>query len=250
MLSQGLVLTIILLLVVGMVAQVSRQIFRFERKWFEARAVAETAKSMQWQYATASAGFETEDDSARNLVEQVTFARSRYTKTLGLVDAAKLEDETTDTMKHLRRAPWEQQREVYIKERVLDQSKWYLAKAKRNQQLSTVYAFAATLLQGAGVVIAVVGFLEVSFGASVLLTIIATTISSLIGWAQSRRYDELVEPYEYSHESLEEIAKTMEDATTKQEFLGLVEETERLVSREHQMWQWRRGLNLEKFLQK
>lgn len=241
-LSSGVILAIAGLLAVGMGAQLARRFGRYENRWFQARAIAETVKSIQWEYSMRAGNLGENTVADGNLRLQVEEARNRYAKSLGLSGQASINDEVTPEMRSIRALSWQERRLVYIPRRVNDQVVWYSGRALENRRLSSLYGIIVAVLQITGIAIAAYGFLTASLQAVVILTVLATVIVSLIGWTQSRRHAELVEPYFYSSHSLEEIGKRISEATTERSFLDLVAESEYLISREHQMWQWSRGI--------
>lgn len=248
-LSSSLVLFIVAMLLIGIGAQLSRRLGRFEGGWFQARAVAETAKSIQWLYAMRVGALRDDREAEGNLRFQLEDARRRYSGLLGLPEHVSLGDEITQEMKSTRELPtWEDRRKAYLASRVQDQIIWYIRKAKRNRHISSFYGWSVVAFQIAGVTVAVTGILTVNLGTAVALSVLATTIASVLGWSQSRRYSELVEPYLYTAQALEEVKWDFEKVEKEEGFQELVNETEHLISREHQMWQWSRGLNVGRLL--
>ncbi len=121
-------------------------------------------------------------------------------------------------------------------------------KATNDKRLSLIYSSFATAIQTAGIAIAIYGYVEAVIRSEAVLGLIATIVSSMVAWTQSRKYAELVEPYSYTARLLEELKKELQTVSTEPYFKEIVETTERSISREHQMWQVRRGVGLSRHL--
>lgn|GEM_PF-3603785 len=240
----------ILLFLAGTGAQLALQITRYEQRWFQSRAVAETAKSLAWQYSTEAGGMESVDAEVQYL-SLLKDAREEYSSSLGIMKGRYApETEITPRMRQLRGAVWEVKKNEYVKNRIMDEYEWYDRKARGNKRLSRIYGSAAIATEIVGVTVAMYAFYVGTIQAAAPLALIATFVSSLVGWTQSRRYAELVEVYSYTRQILKEIQPDFEKVKTEPEFRQLVEVSERAISREHQMWKVRRGLGVEKHLRR
>jgi hypothetical protein len=237
--------SIIILLLIGIVSQIVLQFGHIEDHWFQARAIAETAKSLIWQYMMGVADL---DDS--HFLKSLYSARAEYAEALRLKDADfPLDSEITVGMVSVRDLGWEEKRAEYLRHRIDDQLRWYDEKARHNKRLASSYRAATMSLQVVGIAVAIYGFYFGIIATEVALGVVVTIVASLIGWSQSRRYAELVEPYLYSAQVLHEMKKEIERSANEERFRELVKASEGVISREHQMWQLRRGLTVERLLE-
>lgn len=248
--SQNIFDSFIFLFLVGIIAQITLQVTHFEDIWFQARAIAETVKSLEWQYSMATGPLEDSSKADQIFLEEVRNARSGYSargRNKQSKDSPRGNDISSE-MQSLRALPWEAKRSIYDEQRIEDQIKWYRKKATNDKRLSLIYSSFATAIQTAGIAIAIYGYVEAVIRSEAVLGLIATIVSSMVAWTQSRKYAELVEPYSYTARLLEELKKELQTVSTEPYFKEIVETTERSISREHQMWQVRRGVGLSRHL--
>jgi hypothetical protein len=259
-------LLLVLLFVIGISSQVTMQVFHTEDQWFQARAVAETAKSLGWEYMMRSARLRNreyplktdsgeqsplEEDKRAELVTMQILRdlRGEFKSSL----SPKWDDLSTSTeisseMRRIRASPLEERRSIYLDKRVDNQIRWYERKARANRIRSRQFAAATILIQIIGLGTAIYVFTLQLTTWEELLPLFATLVASIVGWAQSRRYAELVEPYTYASETLKDLKGRITQAANEASFGELVEVSERAISREHQMWQIRRGVTPRKHL--
>ncbi|WP_407357156.1 DUF4231 domain-containing protein [Methanolobus sp. WCC5] len=212
------------------------------RKWFEFRAVAESIKSLAWQYAVGCGDFCDESAANKLFLKQIKEIKERceiipYPKTI----SSKGIDEIKDTMEIITKMEWEEKKETYIKERINDQIAWYTNKSKWNKNHSYISDVCIITLQFIATV-ACIYLLYNHVNGAPILALIATIITSIIGWSKSKQYAELVEPYLNTARELSEIRQEMELAKEETEFRSLVLNAEQAISREHTMWLVNRGL--------
>lgn len=233
---------VITLFLLGIGAQLARQIGHFEDKWFQGRAVAETAKSLGWQYSMGTWAVQLGSSADQNLIDLLNSTMKEYSRSMKPKVHPSISNEISPEMKRLRDLDWKIRRDEYISGRIKNQIAWYSKKADSNARLSKIYGVAATSTQVLGIGVTACAYYTGAIGFKGVIALIATLITAIVGWAQSRRYAELVEPYLYTGQALSEIWEEIKKAPDEPSFKLLVWQCERAISREHQMWQLRRGL--------
>lgn len=238
-------LIISFLFLIGIIRQLLATKKQFERKWFAFRAVAESIKSLAWQYATACGDFNESNLDASKLFLQ----RIKRIKEIFQInpDPATISIESSNDLKQsmveTREMEWQNKRNIYIKERLEDQIKWYTNKAKINKKRSDLYDSTIIFLQILGILISLVLlFIHPIVNGAPALAFTVTLIVSIIGWSRSKQYAELVEPYLNAAREINDIRQEIELAGREADFKKLVEEAEQAISREHTMWLAKRGL--------
>ena len=134
----------------------------FDRRWFQARAVAESAKTMAWRYMARAEPYETKlsDVEADRIfceeLESMLQSRRRIAGALGGREAEG--EQITEQMRSVRAAELEVRKAVYLRDRLRQQRSWYSNKAKSNENLSDLWLYAIALFQilGAAAAIALV----------------------------------------------------------------------------------------------
>ena len=98
-----------------------------EDRWYEARAVAESAKSVAWRYAVGGRPF----DVSKDQTAVDTLARERFHETLTVTQSyqpdaqAAEEEQITPALRAVRMQSAEARRETYRIGRIVDQRAWY-----------------------------------------------------------------------------------------------------------------------------
>lgn len=213
---------------------------RPERDWYDARASAESIKTLAWQFAVAGGEFAYKDESEAE-------ARSRFLARLwellaGLggvgTPAAADASQLSQQMLTLRAAPLEQRQSAYRVGRIKDQQTWYSEKARWNEKQRKVWAIITVLVQAAGFG---VGIARAFLGLEVdLLGIAAALVAAATAWSRTKDYAELAEAYAVT---AQEIGLLRAEAmpSDEDEWAGFVERAERAFSREHTLWRARKG---------
>jgi hypothetical protein len=257
------------LFMIGIAAQLGIWTWHVEDRWFQARAVAETSKSLAWEFMMGSKrilsrelfgkGFIMGDKNGESknvrsaeteLVRVLKDMRGEFKESLYPDwDKASVESEISDEMRTMRSLDPSERKSIYLARRLDDQIEWYGKKAKSNKKMKGYFASLAIALEAVGLGIAIYAIIFDVVPAEGMMALIATMVSSLVGWSQSRRYAELVEPYLYTSDTLKELRERFTRVANEDELVELVEESEHTISREHQMWQIRRGVTPRKHLQ-
>jgi hypothetical protein len=151
----GPILTALLFLS-ALVLQISAAAPRAERRWYDARAAAESIKSASWEYAVRGEAFRADDaDAERRFVgvlKKVLEALSR----LDVGAASTANASVTTSMRELRASDRGSRASAYLSERVEDQVRWYESKAAWNKRRSHLFTYVAVALEAAAVVVGVI----------------------------------------------------------------------------------------------
>jgi hypothetical protein len=211
-----------------------------QQRWYEGRAVAESVKTLAWQYSVAGGAFrhdasvDAEDLFAARLVDIMREMRSVVTRT----GAAQI----TADMGRLRSEPLDRRRERYLTERVDSQITWYAGKAAYNEARVRHWFAVVIVAQSIGLVAgALKGFDVLDVDA---LGILAAVAASAAAWLQTKDHQNLAQSYAVTARELQ-IIRTRAQAklgagSTEDEWADFVEESERAISREHTLWLARR----------
>lgn len=233
---------IFILFIAGIIIQLFYDKKQFARKWFEFRAVAESIKSLAWQYTMGCGDFCDENAAKKLFLEQIKQIKERYEvnpypKTISSDGI----DEIKDTMEIVTKMEWKEKKETYIKERINNQIAWYTNKSKLNKKYSDMSNVVIIFLQVFAIIVCIYLVYNHVNGAPIL-ALITTIITSMIGWSRSKQYAELVEPYLNTARELSEIRQEIKLVKDETEFQYLVLNAEQAISREHTMWLVNRGL--------
>jgi len=202
--------------------------------WYDARALAESTKSMAWKYMMGAAPYVGEHGDGiftRDLLKLLNDAQ----KTVGPVGADGLQ--ITAAMRALRAMPIHQRIAVYRTDRIDNQCRWYTARSeqhsKENRRWQTVVT--STLVVALG--LSVLSIVTTPIGG---IAGIATAIApAAIAWNQTLRHRELAHSYAFTSHEIGLLAAAP-DPMNDEEVGRFIADCEAAFSREHTMWRARR----------
>lgn len=203
-----------------------------EKRWYDARAAAESVKSAAWQYAVAGEGFRHEDVDADERFVQLL---RRILGALPRIDVpATSVDAVTKEMRHLRQSDLDARRTTYIRDRVEEQLSWYSAKAKSKGQSQRRASRTMLGFEVCAVGLALWRLMEpVEIDApSLFITAAAATGA----WSQAKNFGYLSEAYSVTSHELPMVKDSLDRAQTEASFAQAVHDAEAAFSREHTMW--------------
>jgi SMODS and SLOG-associating 2TM effector domain 3/SMODS and SLOG-associating 2TM effector domain 1 len=213
-----------------------------ERRWYEGRAAAESAKTLGWRYAVGAEPFGVEAlsgrDADRLLVQRLDDV---------LIDLDDLASEPprggseqiTPAMRAVRAAPLPARRAVYERWRIGEELAWYRDKSAWNQRRARRLTLAVLAFEVVG---ATGGLLRVA-GIDVNLLGVAAAGAAALGlWLQTRQHQVLAHAYAVTAQELSSIRSLIRWQESEREWTGFVDDAEAAISREHTLWRAKRGL--------
>lgn len=228
-----------------MVALVLKQ-KNFEAKWYEARAVSESVKTVTWQYMMCATPFDgslagrAADKLFLEKIDEVIRGRARNVLTLAGASDGN-DEQITPKMRNIRSSRLNRRKEIYCNERIADQRRWYSQASKKNKNKGSAWYWVTTLAQAAGCGIAIVCAITPAPVGGWVAFWSAVTASSL-SWIQLNRFQELAESYAVAANDLSLVAAQSDHIHTDVDFSRFVRDAENAVSREHTLWTARRDL--------
>ncbi len=214
---------------------------KLEQKWYTARAVAESAKTLAWKYmmrARSSAAQPSEPSPELRISADLTAILKDFREIGAMLGGERGQrDQITPVMRSVRNCEVTERQQIYIQQRINAQRKWYSNASDRNRRMSTTIAVLVAVTQL--VAVAAAGA-SVAGGSMKLSSVLAGAASSLIGWGKLRQYGELAESYGITAQDLGLVEERGKQLLNEQEFAEFVEDSEAAISREHIVWRARR----------
>lgn len=208
---------------------------RPDRRWYDARAVAESTKTLAWKFAVRGEPFldpETdEQEIARVFVDRLGRLRAQYPN---LELAPSGGSGVTKWMQDVRAQPWDQRRETYLRGRLMDQKTWYAAKAEVNKRRASQWRVALVLFEFLGFVSAL--FAAINSSVPALAPFFATLTACVATWLVARQHDFNWRAYSAAVADLALAQTRLEAATSEQDWANEVSDSEDAISREHTLW--------------
>jgi hypothetical protein len=216
------------LLSIAFAAKIANRARDYHGRWFAARTITETIKSLTWRYITRANPFEDGpresevDQRFEDTIREATRQRSAFE---GLVDGAvSPSGQITPAMRWQREQPLEDRRRLYLSARADDQIAWYTQRAERSREMSARWFWGGVVVQA---------FLLTA----TLIAVWSLTLAVLIGFfatvSSSNRYARAAEELHYLRAT---VAAAESDAALSE----AVDAAEQAISREHGVWLARR----------
>ena len=225
-----------LFIVFALLIRIFRYIQHFDTQWYEARAAAESVKSLGWRYAVGGRPFPLGADEVAN--KERLLRRLNETLTDVARDLSQTtftaEQQITPEMERLRGQPLATRQEAYRIGRIVDQEKWYGRKSQWNKARGLWWHWvmlAVEVIGAAGAIAAAIHWLPFS-----LQGLAAAIVGGIIAWTQSKRYQDLYASYRVSASELGAIEVQIANQATEAAWSTFVDEAEEACSREHRLW--------------
>jgi hypothetical protein len=219
---------------------------RARAQWQAHRAVAETVKSLAWQYMAQGGAFPSGVADPDGLFAERIEERLRELRTCGWQDfrlgaGERGVGQITARMREVRAKPFAARRDIYLRDRLLEQAVWYRNRSVRSHRaaarwsavtaLMTLFALVAAVLRSAGVIADwdLAGFLS-------------ACAATGVAWQEMRRHRPLTYAHSLIEQDLETARIAMSTTVSEAGWANAVAEAERLVSPAHTEWLVRFGM--------
>jgi len=221
--------------------------------WYGGRAVAESARTLAWQYAMGGAPFQI-DRNPDEVDMDFTRGLRDIMKDLdagSLVPPTGVERQITQRMRGLRARSLEERKEAYRVGRIEDQLLWYSRKAKWNKVRAQRWNVVLMFLEFLGLVGAIMiatGMLQVgepgSFREAIgrLVGVTGALVAAGTSWLQTKQHSNLAEAYSVAALDLAAINDQLPLQKTEENWARFVSESEQAISREHSRWRGSRTM--------
>jgi hypothetical protein len=185
------------LILVSAILSTLMLVLKFEKGWYEGRAVAESIKTLCWKFMTGARPFSIDlnETKAQNLLienfKKVIGHRKDFFTLIGS-DFAENEQLPVELM-NIRKLSKDERISIYKTERLEKQKKWYTDKTTENKKWTKI-SFAVIILAQVLAVISLILKIKFEFEFSIA-PILVTISTAFIAWLQLRRYQELSQSY-------------------------------------------------------
>jgi hypothetical protein len=224
-------------LVLALGLRTSNRIRRYDKTWFDGRAIAESVKSATWRFAMRMEPYDGTDKEATaelvNALDSLLAERRELTPQLRVDPKSSVVSPALSTLRSL---PVSVRLATYLAERVQDQLEWYESRSHANQESAARWFWTGVGAQVLAVITAIA-----SVSAPVLFAgigLLSSLAASTTAWAQLGRHDELGRSYALAAAELSLIKATLQntDPSDAEELDERLRDAEGAISREHTMW--------------
>ncbi|WP_328839402.1 DUF4231 domain-containing protein [Streptomyces europaeiscabiei] len=231
-------------LTVGIGVYASRR--RARAQWQAHRAAAEVVKSLAWQFMVHGGPFPSRLVNPEALFAERLEERLSELRKVGWDDPR--EDATerglgqiTPMMRAVRAKPLASRRDIYLRDRVMEQLAWYGGKSGQGHRASVRWSGTTTFLTLLALIAAVLragGLIEGRWDPTGVLSAAA---AAGVAWQEVRRHRPLTYAHKLVEQDLETLRVAMSTTVREDGWADAVAEAERLVSPQHTDWLARFG---------
>jgi len=229
---------------------------RAKAHWQAHRDAAEIVKSLAWQYMVHGGPFHTGVPDPEGLFHQQLEEHLRPLRRIGWqepsADRGDRSDrnrqqpgdprypEITRAMRTVRVQPFATRKDIYLRDRVLDQLGWYGGRATQAHRAAAAWSMLTVLLT----LLALSAALARSTGIAAnwdLSGLLAAAAATGVAWMETRRHHPLSYAHELVREALETQRVVLARSAPEGQWPQTVADTEQLMSPQHTDWLARFG---------
>lgn len=228
----------------GLFISVWMAVMKYEHTWYRARAAAESVKTVTWRFMMRSKPFDSRVDPAQvksslvQVLRRILEEHKDLARELG--DATAAGEPVSREMIRVRELALDERKELYGKDRIEDQKKWYAAKAAWNDRVGTAWFAVMVLLQVGTVTLTLmrIAYPDWKYWPIEVLVVAA---SGILMWIQAKRFRELAAAYGLAAQEISLVSAELNDVKDEAGFDKFVGDAENAFSREHTQWVARKG---------
>ncbi|MEU3513978.1 DUF4231 domain-containing protein [Streptomyces sp. NPDC006654] len=218
---------------------------RSRAHWQAHRAAAELLKSLAWQYMAHGGPFHSAVADPDAVFAERLEERLRELRACGWEDSRdgageRGRGQITPRMRAERAKSFAARRDLYLRDRLLEQTVWYKNRASRAHRAAARWSAvtaALTLLALAAALLRTVGLL----GGADLAGLLSAAAAAGVAWQEVRRHGPLTYAHSLIEQDLETARIAMSTTVTEAGWAEAVGEAERLMSPAHTEWLVRFG---------
>lgn len=218
---------------------------RSRAHWQAHRAAAELLKSLAWQYMAHGGPFHSAVADPDAVFAERLEERLRELRACGWEDSRdgageRGRGQITPRMRAERAKSFAARRDLYLRDRLLEQTVWYKNRASRAHRAAARWSAvtaALTLLALAAALVRTVGLL----GGADLAGLLSAAAAAGVAWQEVRRHGPLTYAHSLIEQDLETARIAMSTTVTEAGWAEAVGEAERLMSPAHTEWLVRFG---------
>lgn len=211
---------------------------RYDKLWYNGRAVAESVKTRTWRFIMRAEPYQDAtkiQDVKRDFCQDLNDILSSNLE-LGdlLTHPSMTEDTISESMVKIRNYDITDRLNYYISNRINEQRAWYYSKASENKRLAMNWFYG---LIGTQAVIIILLFIEIGYDIYYLpTTAIIVVGNSILSWMQLKRYQDLATSYALTAHEIGILKEQSVEVHSESTLSDFVKDSENAFSREHTQW--------------
>ena len=209
-----------------------------EDTWYNGRAVAESVKTRTWRWMMKAEPYESDGPNEQVQKEFLNDLKAILNQNRSLSHELEwtpdLGEAISGAMIDIRSLPWEKRLEVYVSERIDNQSHWYSKKSQLNKRLSKKWFVVSIVMHSLAILLLLYRIKEPS--ASLPIEVVATAASAVLTWVQAKKHNELNSSYALAAHEIVLIKGESVSVTEENHLSEFIINSESAFSREHTQW--------------
>lgn len=211
---------------------------RYDRTWYNGRAVAESVKTRTWRFITRAEPY-FDNENVNNVKEEFCNDLKDIldqNRELGsfLSHESVTKDTITQSMLEIRKLSLTDRLNYYISNRINEQRNWYYTKASYNKEKAKNWFIGLIVTNS---IIILLLLVEVGYDIYNLPTPALIVVgSSIVSWTQIKKYQDLATSYGLTAHEIGIIKDQSFKVQGEKELSDFVKDAENAFSREHTQW--------------
>lgn len=204
-----------------------------DKRWYDARATAESVKTLAWRYAVGGGPFYVGVEADNLFADRLEEVLEEM-PTSAVTPAQAVGPQVTKGMRDVRKLPLPDRRDTYVRGRLEDQATWYSEKAADNERMANDWAVALIVIEIAGAGLAllkVTGVVAVD-----VLGLTGALVAAGAAWVSIKQYRTLARAYSVAAHELGIVAIRAGRNMGEDAWAAFVDDAEEAISREHTLW--------------
>lgn len=225
------------LFVLALSSFIYRYVNKPEQVWYQARALAESIKTLAWKFSMRAAPFDEGSvakahsefaERIQKVLSANTFAGSKLPAEWGD------KPQVTPQMLSLREKKLTERREIYAEQRIQNQRSWYAKKSGFNKRCANYWSAACICTYLLAVISSMIRIDNPtwSFLPTEPLIVVA---AAFLGWIQIKKFNELASSYILTAHEIGLLHQKI-NSSSEEAFSRFVNDSEQAFSREHTQW--------------
>jgi len=212
---------------------------KWDKKWFDTRAIAESVKTATWRYIMGVEPYENSlsaEDADRKFVNKLGEILESASKASGsLAKSVGEGQQISNRMREIRQMNMEGRKTIYLQQRIKDQKDWYSRKAKFNSDKETMWFWIIISVEFLAI-LAAIYILNTLNSAFNPIGTFTTLVVVFAAWNQTKKHRELSQSYTLAAQELTSIESLAVHIKDEERLSDYVRDTENAISKEHTMW--------------
>lgn len=216
---------------------------RPDDQWYNGRAVAESVKTRTWRWCMRAVPYSDTDNNEIVSKEFISDLKAILKQNRNLSEVLPptdgIQEPISETMKKIRGLDVESRLEIYKKQRIDNQAKWYSLKSQFNKRRASQWFWVSVVLHVIAIFLLIYRVKDPSI--SLPIEVIATGAGAVLTWLQAKKHNELTSSYALTAHEIMLIKGEALSVKNESDLSEFVFNSETAFSREHTQWAARKS---------